>query len=320
MPTEEEHELYLGLSEYLSRPKLYALPQSQRKLMTLIVRRLLASSTFAISGTLGGLAEKLQNIIDNNHSEVNVEEQELQENLENFDELKDEWVDDEEEDSKDTPEKEFYTLEELKEIKEEKELLTKFYELAKKIDKNAKGEKLLTALEKGFLENTKNGGNKKALIFTESTRTQQYLQRVLEKTKYKGKIVLFNGSNNDEKSKEIYKNWCEKYKGTDKISGSKTADKRAALVEYFRDEAEIMTFCVLPHSRRSGIGRLLLEQMVEWAKSQHIRQIFLEVSEDNMPARQLYEKAGFVFLSKRPRYYHTTNGLKDALCMVKKIV
>lgn len=240
VPTEEEHELYLGLSEYLSRPKLYALPQSQRKLMTLIVRRLLASSTFAISGTLGGLAEKLQNIIDNNHSEVNVEEQELQENLENFDELKDEWVDDEEEDSKDTPEKEFYTLEELKEIKEEKELLTKFYELAKKIDKNAKGEKLLTALEKGFLENTKNGGNKKALIFTESTRTQQYLQRELEKTKYKGKIVLFNGSNNDEKSKEIYKNWCEKYKGTDKISGSKTADKRAALVEYFRDEAEIM--------------------------------------------------------------------------------
>ena len=86
------------------------------------------------------------------------------------------------------------------------------------------------------------------------------------------------------------------------------------------DEAEIMTFCVLLHSRRSGIGRFLLEQMVEWAKSQHIRQIFLEVSEDNMPARQLYEKAGFVFLSKRPRYYHTTNGLKDALCMVKKIV
>lgn len=240
IPTTEEHELYLGLSEYLSRPKLYALPQSQRKLMTLIVRRLLASSTFAISGTLGGLAQKLQNIIDNNHPDINEEEQELQDNLENFDELKDEWIDDEEDLDETKEEKDYYSPEEINEIKEEKELLTKFYELAKKINKNAKGEKLLTALEKGFFENTKNGGTKKALIFTESTRTQQYLQRELERTKYKGKIVLFNGSNNDEKSKEIYKNWYEKYKGTDKISGSKTADKRAALVEYFKNEAEIM--------------------------------------------------------------------------------
>lgn len=238
-PTKEEQELYVGLSEYLSRPKLYALPQSQRKLMTLIVRRLLASSTFAISGTLGGLAQKLQNIIDNNHAEKDLEE-ELQDNLENYDELREEWLEDEEDTEEDNKEKKVFTPEELEEIKEEKELLTSFFELAKKIDKNAKGEKLLTALEKGFSENTKNGGSKKALIFTESTRTQLYLQRILEKTKYKGKIVLFNGTNNDEKSKEIYKNWYQKYKGTDRISDSKTADKRAALVEYFRDEAEIM--------------------------------------------------------------------------------
>ena len=146
------------------------------------------------------------------------------------------WIDDEEDSEDDEGENENYTPEE----KEEKELLTKFYEKAKKIDKNAKGEKLFTALEKGFSKNAINGGSKKALIFTESTRTQEYLSRVLEKTKYKGKIVLFNGSNNDDKSKEIYKNWLEKHKGTDKISGSKTADMRAAIVEYFRDEAEIM--------------------------------------------------------------------------------
>ena len=48
------------------------------------------------------------------------------------------------------------------------------------------------------------GINEKALIFTESTRTQQYLCEILGKTKYKDKIVLFNGSNNDEKSKIIY--------------------------------------------------------------------------------------------------------------------
>lgn len=239
-PTPEEHELYLGLSTYLQRDRLYALPQSQRKLMTLILRRLLASSTFAITGTLGGLAEKLQNLINNNKIE-DFTETEIQNNIENFDEIKEEWIDDEEADcDTDSIQKKYYTPEEIEQIKEEKQLLEHFYKLAQKIAKNAKGEKLLTALEKGFYENSKNGGTKKALIFTESTRTQQYLYEILNKTKYKDKIVLFNGSNNDEKSKIIYKNWFEKYKGTDKISGSKTADKRAALVEYFRDDAEIM--------------------------------------------------------------------------------
>src|SRR5574344_1429377 len=241
IPTEEEHQLYIGLSEYLLRDKLYALPQSQRKLMTLILRRLLASSTYAISGTLGGLAQKLQTFIDNNQYVENGTEADFQENIENYDEVKDDFLDDDEDETEDKIEdKKYFTPDEISEIKEEQSLLEHFYKLAIKIDKNAKGEKLLTALEKGFIANSKNGGNKKALIFTESTRTQTYLKEILDKTKYAGKIVLFNGSNNDTESKNIYNEWLEKHKGTDKISGSKTADKRAALVEYFRDTAEIM--------------------------------------------------------------------------------
>jgi ERCC4-related helicase len=238
-PTEEEHQLYIGLTNYLQREKLYALPKSQRKLMTLILRRLLASSTFAISGTLHGLANKLQSMIDNNAA-LDEETQELYDNIENFDEIKDEWVDDNDESEEAEEKKDYYTTEEIEEIKEEKALLESFYELAKKIDENAKGQKLLTALKTGFKMNAQNGGNRKALIFTESTRTQEYLKRILERTEYKNKIVLFNGSNNDSKSKEIYANWLAEHKGTDRISGSKTADMRAALVEYFRDEAEIM--------------------------------------------------------------------------------
>jgi|ERR1039458_1386915 SNF2 family DNA or RNA helicase len=55
-PTEEEQRLYDLVSEYLQRPELFALPASQRKLMTLVLRKLLASSTYAISGTLAALA------------------------------------------------------------------------------------------------------------------------------------------------------------------------------------------------------------------------------------------------------------------------
>jgi len=100
---------------------------------------------------------------------------------------------------------------------------------------------LLTALKKGFEMTAELGAKKKAIIFTESTITQRYLaETLLGNNGYKDKIVLFNGSNNDDKSKEIYKNWLAKNKDTDKVTGSKTADTRAALIEYFRDEAEIM--------------------------------------------------------------------------------
>ncbi len=247
-PTEKEHELYEGISSYLQRDRLYALPESQRNLMTLILRKLLASSTYAISKTLGGLAQKLQRVIffhkngkDKDKDEL---EKELSENIENYEEIREEWIDEEDDgndsQSEDSVKEKEYTDDEISEMKEEYNLLLYFYKLASEIKENSKGNKLLTALERGFVENAKNGGNKKALIFTESRRTQEYLSEILENTQYKGKIILFNGSNNDVKSKKIYQEWLKKYEGTDKISNSNTANKKAALVEYFRDNAEIM--------------------------------------------------------------------------------
>jgi superfamily II DNA/RNA helicase len=53
-------------------------------------------------------------------------------------------------------------------------------------------------------------------------------------------VVLFNGTNNDAKSAEIYRDWLKRNAKTDRVTGSPTADKRAAIVEYFRDEASIM--------------------------------------------------------------------------------
>jgi hypothetical protein len=52
--------------------------------------------------------------------------------------------------------------------------------------------------------------------------------------------MIFNGTNTDAKSKDIYRRWLEKHVGTDHISGSPSADMRAALVECFRDDAMIM--------------------------------------------------------------------------------
>lgn len=246
IPTGQEIELYDGISEYLQRPKLYALPFSQRQLMTLILRKLLASSSFAIASTLNGLVYKLEKLEEEVRKESSVINDELplglEENYEALADTADEWIDDEEEgvDSGDEKKKKKYTLEDIPKIKQEKADLEKFRDLANVIFKNSKGESLLIALEKGFEMTANLGANKKAVIFTESRITQDYIWKLLSENGYEGKILLFNGSNNDDKSKEIYKQWLEKNKDSDKITDSKTADLRAALVDYFKSDAEIM--------------------------------------------------------------------------------
>jgi len=108
------------------------------------------------------------------------------------------------------------------------------------ITQNAKGQSLLQALDVGFRKAAELGAARKAIIFTESRRTQNYLLRLLADTPYAGRIVLFNGSNNDDKSKEIYAAWKQKHKDSDRLTGSRAADIRSALVDYFREEGQIM--------------------------------------------------------------------------------
>jgi len=236
LPNPDEQKLYNLVSAYLQDDNLYALPKSQRKLMTLILRRLLASSTYAISGTLEALAKKLELIVSGAERNEPADIETVFPDYEQYDELSDEWEDD----GVEEPTIKYYTKADIEAIKIEAQKLREFFELANSIKRNSKGEVLLTALQKGFTEAQKVGAPRKAIIFTESTRTQKYVLELLESTEFRGKIVLFNGSNTDEKSRQIYKQYVEKYTDTDKISGSKTADTRAAIIEHFRDTAEIM--------------------------------------------------------------------------------
>ena len=97
IPSDAEQKLYDLVSDYLQRPILFALPSSQRALMTLILRRLLASSTFAIAGTLEGLANKLEQAVK---LQEPVEEPpaDVPETFESFEELNDEWEEEEDKD------------------------------------------------------------------------------------------------------------------------------------------------------------------------------------------------------------------------------
>jgi ERCC4-related helicase len=233
VPTQEEQTLYDMVSDYLRRPSLQALPSSQRTLMTLIMRKLLASSTFAIAGALDSLARKLERQLRDDKNLREKLEEEIAEDYEQFEEIADEWEDDD-------GEPELLTADDILAIEREIDDLRAFRDLAVSISENAKGQALLQALRAGFAKASELGGAEKAIIFTESRRTQEYLVRLLSGNGYDGKLVLFNGSNADPQSKGIYAAWVEHHKGSDRVSGSRTADMRAALVDYFREKAAIM--------------------------------------------------------------------------------
>jgi len=58
---------------------------------------------------------------------------------------------------------------------------------------------------------------------------------------YLDQLVLLNGSNNDADSKQIYQAWLKKHQGSSRVSGSKSSDMKAALVDKFREDASIMS-------------------------------------------------------------------------------
>jgi adenine-specific DNA-methyltransferase len=229
-PDEAEDSLYNLVTAYLQRDNLQALPSSQRALMTLVLRKLLASSSFAIAGALHSISDRLQSRLDKNRPPASLTDV-VEEDYEALDETQDEWSSEQLEPLSEADQRALET--EIAELRE-------FASLATSIKQNAKGRALLKALEVGFAKAREFGAAEKAIIFTESRRTQSYLLRVLAESPWADSIVLFNGSNTDEQSRAIYKEWIARHAGSDRVTGSRTADMRSALVDYFRGAGKVM--------------------------------------------------------------------------------
>lgn len=184
IPSQDEQLLYEQVTKFLQKEESYAIPVSQRHLTSLILFKLLASSSDAIYGTFKTMFARLNKLKEG--LDTKEEDQEIDDLIEEAD-LD---IDDYEEliDNKtETIDKE--KLE--KEIKE----IEGFLELAKSIKEDTKTKELLKALKVGFEEMEKMGAKRKALIFTESRRTQKYLFEYLSNNGYTNKIVQFYGGN-----------------------------------------------------------------------------------------------------------------------------
>jgi len=236
-PTDDEHAVYEAVSAFLQRPDSYALPQRQRHLTALILRKLLASSSQAIAATLDTLRERLEALRD----EQAQSDPEFAERLIESEEIEDDLLDEilsEDEEAKGAPSTP--VIIDRNKLREEIAILQQLATSARRIGIDTKTRTLLTAIDIGFGQMAAIGAGRKALIFTESRRTQEYLKQFLESHGYQGQVVLFNGANGGPEATAIYERWAEKNKDTGRASDSRAVDVRTALIEHFRDTASIM--------------------------------------------------------------------------------
>ena len=235
-PSDDEHALYEAVSGFLQREDSYALPQRQRHLTALILRKLLASSSLAIAATLDKLRTRLETLRDEKVQDDAAFTEDLIEAEELEDDLLDEILaDPDEAEATGVPR----TID-RRELREEIDILQRLADWGRSIGTDTKTKTLLTALDIGFAQMATTGAARKALIFTESRRTQDYLKSFLELNGYGGQVVLFNGTNGGPEANAIYERWSLKNRETGRTSGSRAVDMRTALIEHFRDEASIL--------------------------------------------------------------------------------
>lgn len=235
-PSTAELELYDLVNSYLQREKLYAFSNSQRALSSQVIRKRLGSSTYAVGITLRKTAHRLAEELamgDRNndrfplfdfYSDILDEEQSAYESFGSAIDPSDDWSD----------------PEIRKQIQLEIDELNEYASLAESIHYNQKSLKLGEAIERGFQRLREIGAPEKAIIFTEYTDTQYFLGEALRQAGYVDGLVLFNGQNDSPKATQIYREWLERNVGSDVVTGNPSADRRKALVDYFRDSGSIM--------------------------------------------------------------------------------
>lgn len=229
-PSHTEMQLYNGITAVLEREESYALPKRQRHLTGLILRKLLASSTQAVLNTLVTIKHRLENLRDKQTDDLDI----IAELIEN-DDLQTDYL--EELDSVDNESEQTIDKARLElEIVELNSLIGQ----AEKITDDSKAKALLIALNQGFAQMAAMNAPRKAVIFTESRRTQEYLQSYLTANNYAEKLVTFSGTNNSPETTRIYQQWLAENQGSDKIAGSPQIDRRTALIDHFQQHAEIM--------------------------------------------------------------------------------
>lgn len=225
----DEIELYERVNLFLKGGALYSIPASNRGLIILVIRKLMASSSFALVETFEVLKKRLEKLYEGTRSA------DAQEGFDLFWSFVEDEIDEsgfEETEDEDTAAQKTYIQAELDKV-------NAIIDVAKRIKTNSKVTALKQALEIGFSYQRDNGIAQKAVVFTESKRTQKYIAAELRKSGYsEDNILLFNGDFDDTMTKEIYRAWQVKNFGN--ANYGRNVEYKHAIVDYFKEHAKIL--------------------------------------------------------------------------------
>lgn len=228
--TTAESRLREAVLDYMRRDDTYGLPKRCRPMLAMLLCHTLASSPEALAATLSTVKGRLEKIRDGlPMEERDVLPADLGKDVELDAEEWEEWLDEKETqtDRPDGPR-----------IAGEIRLLEGLIADAKGIGISSKTRALMAALKTGFDQMARMGAPRKALVFTESRKTQAMLTEFLRRGGYKA--ACFNGDNTGPEADSILAKWRAARQGDDQVTGSRAVDIRSALVAHFKDEAEIL--------------------------------------------------------------------------------
>lgn len=227
--SQDEKELYDATNAFLRRDTLYSIPTANRGLIILVIRKLLASSSFALVETFEVLEKRLEKLYEGTKSAY------AQEGLDLFWGFVEDEIDEDGFNEYDDEE----TAEKKQAIQAELKIVRSILDLARSIKTNAKINALKDALTSAFSHQISEGLAEKAVVFTESKRTQKYIAAELRKSGYSEEdILLFNGDFDDAMTKEIYRAWQVKNFG--KTNYGKSVEYKHAIVDYFKSHAKVL--------------------------------------------------------------------------------
>lgn len=224
-----EVELYMRVNNFLKRDMLYSIPTANRGLIVLVIRKLLASSSYALIETFEVLRSRLEKLYEGTKSAS------AQEGFDLFWEYVEDEIDETELEEEEDPDISF----QKQQIQAEMDEVDAILVAAEKITTNAKIIALKTAIHTALQFQEEQGIPQKVVVFTESKRTQKYIAAELRRDGFDDEdILLFNGDFDDAMTKEIYRAWQVKNFGG--VNYGRSVEYKHAIVDYFKEHSRIL--------------------------------------------------------------------------------
>jgi superfamily II DNA or RNA helicase len=246
--SDDERSLYDDVTEYLLEPTLYAFAGSQRRLLLIGFHRRMASSLRALAASLENVAERLRHLRAGGRARVSADDLR---DLEDDDEVDDVMEDPPRPLNRDAVEGELARVE-------------GFIARAKSLPHDAKARTFQDAIRVILDLGRQGRGSGKAVVFTESITTQEYLRELLLDMGLRDEdVTLFRGNNDHERAKQAHARWLQEV-GRNLTPGSRPTREvgtRLALVHEFRTRSKVL---VCTEAGAKGLNLQFCETVINY--------------------------------------------------------